>query len=327
MDFVLDQKARGGIAYLARIVEDAVGRALRRRVQIGRVGEHDVRRLAAAFQGYDLHVRFGRIFQEQLSDFGRSGEGERVHVGMPAQRLARRLAKSRHHVEHARRDASFRRQLGDAQRGQRRLLGGLEHHAIAGRQSGREFPGRHEQGKIPRHNGADHAQRLACDERQRGSGRGRDLVIALVDGLAVPAHAFGHRAQIPIAGIGNRLAHVEGFEQRQLIGVFGDQLGEAHEHALARFGRLMAPASVLEGGAGGRDGKVDVGSIAGGDAGEQYPAHRRNAVEGLAAGGVHEFAADKGLVADGEAGGFRPPIDAGVHVCLSNCRSCQARRG
>jgi ParB family chromosome partitioning protein len=43
---------------------------------------------------------------------------------------------------------------------ERRLLGGLEHGAVARRQRGRQLPRRHQQREVPRDDLADHAQRL-----------------------------------------------------------------------------------------------------------------------------------------------------------------------
>ena len=42
----------------------------------------------------------------------------------------------------------------------RSLLGGLEHHGVAGREGGRELPDRHQDREVPRDDLADDAQRL-----------------------------------------------------------------------------------------------------------------------------------------------------------------------
>ena len=178
--------------------------------------------------------------------------------------------------------------------GERRLLGRLQHHAIAGRQRGREFPRRHQEGKIPRHHGAHHAQRLARDQGERGLGRRRDLVIDLVDGFAVPAHAFGHRAHIAVARVRNRLSHVERFEQRELVGVFLDQLGELHQDALARFGRLIRPQAGFERRTRRFHRAVDVLGIPRCDPRQEAPIDGGDIVEGLAAGGRNKAPADEG---------------------------------
>ena len=52
-------------------------------------------------------------------------------------------------------------QLAQPHRGQRGLLGRLEHHAVPRRQRRAELPGRHQQREVPRDDLADHADRLA----------------------------------------------------------------------------------------------------------------------------------------------------------------------
>ena len=62
------------------------------------------------------------------------------------------------------------RQLAEAQRGQRRLLGGLQHDRAAGGERRGDLPGRHQQREVPGHDlGAD-ADRLAqrVDRGRRG---------------------------------------------------------------------------------------------------------------------------------------------------------------
>ena len=163
VDRFFDEQARGRDADLSRIEEDARSRALRRAVEIGRIGEDDVRRLAAAFQTHDLHVRFAGILQEELADFGRTGEGDGIDVHMPAERLAGRLAESGHDIEHAFGNARFRRKFGHAHRRQRRLFGGFQNERIAGGKRRARISSRHQQREIPRHHGGHHAERLARD--------------------------------------------------------------------------------------------------------------------------------------------------------------------
>src|SRR3977135_4027525 len=96
-------RARG--ADLALVEPDAEGGAAGGDVEVGRVGQHDVGRLAAALEPDLLHVGFAGVAQEVLADLGRSGEGDDVDVHVAAERLARGLAEARQHVEHALGDA------------------------------------------------------------------------------------------------------------------------------------------------------------------------------------------------------------------------------
>ena len=63
---------------------------------------------------------------DDLADLGRAGEGDLVDVRMADHAVAGGLAQAGDEVEHAGRDARFGDEVGEAQRGQRRLLGGLE---------------------------------------------------------------------------------------------------------------------------------------------------------------------------------------------------------
>ena len=78
------------------------------------------------------------------------------------------------HVEHARREADLQRQLAEAQRRQRRLLGGLEHDRAARRERRAELPRGHQQREVPRHDLPAHADRFAArvaEHVRRGDGQ------------------------------------------------------------------------------------------------------------------------------------------------------------
>ena len=62
-------------------------------------------------------------------------------------------------VDHARRQADLAANLGEGERGDRRVAGGLEHDGVAHRQRGGDLPGHHQQGEVPGDDLADHAER------------------------------------------------------------------------------------------------------------------------------------------------------------------------
>ncbi len=76
-------------------------------VEIGGIGEHDLRALAAKLKDDPLEVRFGRPVEELAPDLGRSGEGDRVDVRVPADRLTDRRTGPRDNIEHAVRQPGF----------------------------------------------------------------------------------------------------------------------------------------------------------------------------------------------------------------------------
>ena len=122
-------------------------------------------RLAAAFERDALHVAFAGVDHHQLADLGRAGEGDHVDVRMERERLAGPLAETRHDVEHAVGQARLLRQPAERERGERRLLGGLQDHRIAGDQRRADLPGGNDQRIVPRHDRADDAERLLPHHR------------------------------------------------------------------------------------------------------------------------------------------------------------------
>ena len=101
----------------------------------------------------------GRL-HDQVADFGRSGERDFIDIHVARDGRAGRRSVARQHVHHAVREAGFHDQFADAQRGQRRLLGGLHHHCVAGGQRRRQLPRLHQQREIPGNDLPHHAHRL-----------------------------------------------------------------------------------------------------------------------------------------------------------------------
>src|SRR5262249_24884208 len=75
---------------------------------------------------------------------------------------------------------------------------------------------------------------------------------------------------------------VERLEQGQLLGVLLDQVGELEHEPAALGGVHLGPGALLQGGTGGLDGLVDVGSGGGGDLGADLAGGGGGGVEGLA---------------------------------------------
>ena len=177
LDLLIDDDTGRRGADLPGIVEHARRRRRGRLVDIGDISENDVGRLAAGLERDMLHVAFARIAQKILADFGRAGEGDHIDIHMTAERLAGGLAEARKHVEHAIGNAGFGGEFGEAKGVKRRLLGRLQDDRVAGRECRPKLPGRHHQRKVPRHNRADDADRLAGDHRNRvGAGRGQFII-------------------------------------------------------------------------------------------------------------------------------------------------------
>ena len=102
-----------------------------------------------------------------------------------------------HDVDDAGRDARLDHQLGQPQRRERRQLGRLHDHAVAGGEGRAHLPAAEHQREVPGHDGADHAQRLAQHVVEE----------ARLDGDDVALHLVGHAPEVAEGGRG--ADHVE----------------------------------------------------------------------------------------------------------------------
>ena len=311
LDRIFHQQARTGGADFALVEGDGTGGTLGGGLEVRRVGEDDVRALAAGFQPDALHVRFAGIDHQLLGDLGRAGEHQGVDVHVQGQGLAHGVTEARQHVEHAGRNAGLDGQLGDADAGQRRLFGRLEDHRVAGGQRRAELPAGHQQREVPRHDGGDHADRLTGHQAQFVVGGGGHFVVDLVDGLTAPAQRTRGGRHVDTQRIADRLAHVQGFQQGQLLGVGVDQVGEADHDFLALDRRHARPHAGLEGGTSDLDRALGVGAVTAGDMAEQAAVDRADALEGGRRDRVGVFALDEGAALDLQVLGALFPVGTG----------------
>ena len=160
-DAVLDEQSGARGAGLTVVEQEATGRAGDRGVEVG-VGEDDLRALAAEFQRDLLEVA-RRGVDDLPADIRRPGERDLVDVAMRRKRRAD-VAESGEHVDDSVGHAGVGDDLGEQQRGERCLLGGLEDHGIAARERGRHLECRHHQREVPRDDLRAHPDRLAKRE-------------------------------------------------------------------------------------------------------------------------------------------------------------------
>ena len=311
LDRTLDQQARACGAHFALVEGDGAGSGFGSSLQVRRVGEDDVRALATGFQPDALHVRFACVHHQLLGDLGRTCEHQGVDVHVQGQGLAYGVAIAWQHVQHASRDTGFDRQLGDADGGQRRFFGRLEHHRVTGSQRWAEFPAGHQQREVPRYDGTDHTYRLAGNQAKlvvRGRG---DFVVDLVDGFGSPVNGLGRTRDVDAGGVADRLAHVQGFQQRQLFNVLAQQVGEADQLGLALGRGQLRPHAGVEGGAGVFHSAVGIGQVAAGNLGQEASVDRAQALEGFTGCGIGVFAVDEGAAFDLQLLGTLFPVRTG----------------
>src|SRR5262245_43128724 len=127
----MNEKPRGRGADLTLVEEDAPCSVKGCGVEVRTIGKDDMGGFASELETHALEVALPGILHEETADCARAGEGDHVYAHMQGERLASRRTEAGNDIEHSRRQAGFQRQLPELKRGQRRLLGWLEHHRVA----------------------------------------------------------------------------------------------------------------------------------------------------------------------------------------------------
>ena len=203
----------------------------------------------------DALQRRGRVAGDQLAGLDVARERDERDVRMLDERVADRDAVARDHLEHPRRQHLLR-QLGEAKGREGRLLGRLQNLDVPGRERGPELPDDHHQRVVPRGDPRDDPERLAADDRGVAldvlAGR---LALERARGTGEEAQVVGRERHL-VPGDRERLADVLRLEQRQLLGVLVDHVGELEQqlHPVPR--RLVEPVGQRLPGR--RDGALDV---------------------------------------------------------------------
>ena len=140
-----------------------------------------------------------------LATVGRAGEADAGDARIGGQRRADRRAVARQQLQHVVRHAGLVQQRDGAGGDQRRLLGRLGEHGVAGDERGGDLAGEDRQREIPRRDAGDDAPRLGPGLGMLGLG---GVVAQEVDRLAHFRHAVGQR----LAGLARR-------EREELDGV------------------------------------------------------------------------------------------------------------
>ena len=219
---VLHQDPVRADARLARVSELRRDRALHRVLQIA-VFKHQKRRVAAQLQPELLHRP--RRFADQILPHRRGAcKRQGAHVRRLQQRLAHLLAVRRgaaDHVEHAWRDAGALGEEGQAESGERRGAGRLQHAGAADGERSGHLARDHRDGEVPGGDQTHHAHGLIeREELARGGGGVRSdrlpaQVLALLCEPADEVRAVLHFA----AGLADGLAALKGHDLGELFTV------------------------------------------------------------------------------------------------------------
>ena len=176
----------------------------------------------------------------------------------------------------------------------RRLLGGLQHHAVSRGQRRRELPRRHQDREVPRDDLADDAERLVIvigdgvlvDLRQRAflGPEARGEIAEMVDG---ERDVGGHR-------LADRLAVVDGLDGGEHLEVRLHAVGDLVQNGGALGRRRLAPGVL--GLVRGVERELDVRGLRPRDLAHRLAGHRADIFEILAFDRRDPFAADEVVV-------------------------------
>ena len=130
----------------------------------------------------------------------------------------------------------------DRERGERGLLGGLQHHRAAGREGGRGLAGHHRRGEVPGRDPGGDADRLLRHEDPLVGPRRRDGVA--VDPLRLLAEPLVERRGVGDLDprLGQRLPLLGDHQACEVVLVLEHQIREAPEDACALFRRAALPS-------------------------------------------------------------------------------------
>ncbi len=221
-DVLLHEQEPQRRAALARGTErrghDVVGDLLGQR---GGVRDHGIDAAGFCNQRYNRSVLGGERAVDRARDLGRAGEHHAGDIGMRRQHRADR-AVAGHELQRRGRDAGLMQQPDGLGRDQRRLLGRLGDHGIAGHQRRRDLAEEDRQRKIP---GRDRDEDAAAAQAKLVALAGR------------ARHGFARAEQLASLG-GIVAAEVGGFaqlRQRVVERLAALALQQRHEMRGARF--------------------------------------------------------------------------------------------
>src|SRR3954447_24362598 len=285
-------RRRARLAAVAHLRDE---RALDGGVEVG-VLEDEERRVAAELHR-DAQDLLGRLLDERLADRRRAGERELARPRVLDERL-RRLARRlrRDDVHHPARQAGLLQDAAEREHRQRRLLGRLDDARAAGGDRRPDLARAHRQREVPRGDEDARADRLL--HRQHAPDAGLVDRVAPVDArrlLGVPAEEVRGVRDLGLR-LGDRIAHLERHEQREVVRALGDEVVRAAQDVAPLARRVVA--ELLEALVRGAEGGVRVVGRGVGDLGDRLAGGRVLDRDRAALPGVLPLAADVQLGLD-----------------------------
>ena len=131
---------------------------------------------------------------------------------MQCQRLARFVAVTAYHIQHAVRQARLFRQPGQPQGGEGRFFGRFQYHAIARDQRRAQLPAGQQQREVPGDDGRDNPDRFAHDHRQLARPRRRHFAVDFIRRFGVPANGARRAGNIVAQAVADGFTGVQRFQ-------------------------------------------------------------------------------------------------------------------
>ena len=242
----LDQDARRRRAGLPGVLDAGVDEEGQRRVEVG-IGEDDLRALAAELERH-RHGVLRRRGLHQRADRDRAGEREVVRRrDAPASAAPASSPRPGTTLSAPAGKPASLRDAREGERGQAGLFGRLEHAGVAHRQRRADAAADDLHRVVPRHDVAGDAVRLAQRQRGVAVGEGDGLAHHLVGRAAVELEVARQRQRVGAALL-QRLADVQRFEPRQLVGLLQHRAADMRSSKRPRSAaREAAPGAVERG--------------------------------------------------------------------------------
>mmetsp|Transcript_34092 Transcript_34092/g.61455 ORF Transcript_34092/g.61455 Transcript_34092/m.61455 type:complete len:545 (-) Transcript_34092:51-1685(-) len=245
--------------------------------------------------GLDL---FSGEASHDLADLSGAGEGGLVDELVAGKRATDGGAETSYDVDDTLGEADLGGELGDEERRERGLLGGLEDDGVTGGKGRTKLPGRHEEGEVPGDDGADHSQGLVEGVGHVRAVDGDGLAVDLVGPSGVVAEVVNGERHIGDARDVEGLAVVESLEASERLSVGLQGVGELVDETTALFAGHPWPGALIEGLAGGLDGQVDVSRVTLRDTEDLFAIAGVLHAHGLAGLGVNPLVVDEELVGE-----------------------------
>ena len=146
-------------------------------------------------------------------------------------------------IQSARRQAGFHRKLRQSYAGQTSIFGRLKHCGITHRECWCQCATKHLRGIVPGNDVGRHAMRHPNNLHVIAVQVRNLLTMNFVGSAAIKLEIAGNGDDV-IARHGHRLACIACFDQRDLFGMFDDQLAKLHQDAATLGGRHASPCTV-----------------------------------------------------------------------------------